>query len=159
MQTLRFNSRPLRFLSKTYTVFRVPYKKPTNVAMLFGILGPSHHRNIREYYQPVISVSPSYSNVILQENLAYYLDLHAFIIMWPHVKYPSAYNVMYNNINNRLPSLFRLTCVKHSVELWRAISLAVVPQYQKRILTKCKISIPRACRKTCCLLFAITILC
>ena len=77
MQTLRFNSRPLRFLSKMYTVFRVPYKEPTNVTMLFGILGPSLHQNIREYYQPVISVSPSYSNVILQENLTYLLPRFA----------------------------------------------------------------------------------
>ena len=80
-------------------MFRVLCKELTNVAMLFGIIVPSLHLSTGEYYQPVISVSPSYSNIKLQENRTYLLPrFNAFIIMWPCVKCPSAYNVMGNLI-------------------------------------------------------------
>ena len=58
-------------------MFSVVCKELTNVAMLFGILGPSLHLSIEEYYLPVISVSPSYSNVKLQESLTYLLPRFA----------------------------------------------------------------------------------
>lgn len=58
-------------------MYRVPYKEPINVAMLFGILGPRLQLSIRQYYETVFSVVSSYSNVILQENLIYLLPRFA----------------------------------------------------------------------------------
>lgn len=98
MQTLRFNSRPLRFLSKIYTMFRVLCKELTNVAMLFGIIVPRLHLSTGEYYQPVISISPSYSNIKLQENLTYLLPRFACFHYNVATCQISAYNVMCNLI-------------------------------------------------------------
>lgn len=74
-------------------MYRVPYKGPINVAMLFGILGPRLQLSIRHSMRLFFSVVSSYSNVIFQENLIYLLPRFAcFHYNVATCQYPLAYN-------------------------------------------------------------------